>query len=117
MSVWRGFDAGRSWPRAVPCAMCTPLLDIVSHSFLPFSAVNRERHFSCEDCNGNVSGGFDASVSQVGIFAKLFSFLPILLMFAEDLPHAEDCLADFVWDSKNELVTVLTVRSYPSQGG
>ncbi|XP_059539413.1 mitochondrial inner membrane protease ATP23 homolog isoform X1 [Myotis daubentonii] len=28
-------------------------------------AVNRERHFSCEDCNGNVSGGFDASVSQI----------------------------------------------------
>lgn len=33
--------------------------------FLPFSAVNRERHFSCEDCNGNVSGGFDASMSQI----------------------------------------------------
>ncbi|XP_015415247.1 PREDICTED: mitochondrial inner membrane protease ATP23 homolog, partial [Myotis davidii] len=28
-------------------------------------AVNRERHFSCEDCTGNVSGGFDASVSQL----------------------------------------------------
>jgi len=32
---------------------------------LPFSAVNKERHFSCEDCNGNVSGGFDASTSQI----------------------------------------------------
>lgn len=52
--------------------------------FLPFSAVNKERHFSCEDCDGNVSGGFDASTSQVGIFAKLFSFL----MFAKHLPHA-----------------------------
>ncbi|XP_066114951.1 mitochondrial inner membrane protease ATP23 homolog isoform X3 [Saccopteryx bilineata] len=28
-------------------------------------AVDRERHFSCEDCNGNVSGGFDASMSQI----------------------------------------------------
>ncbi|XP_036313141.1 mitochondrial inner membrane protease ATP23 homolog isoform X3 [Pipistrellus kuhlii] len=28
-------------------------------------AVSRERHFSCEDCLGNVSGGFDASVSQI----------------------------------------------------
>lgn len=28
-------------------------------------AVNKERHFSCEDCNGNVSGGFDASSSQI----------------------------------------------------
>ncbi|XP_073644548.1 mitochondrial inner membrane protease ATP23 homolog isoform X3 [Tursiops truncatus] len=38
------------------------LLDAMKHSGC---AVNRERHFSCEDCNGNVSGGFDASVSQV----------------------------------------------------
>ncbi|XP_074125915.1 mitochondrial inner membrane protease ATP23 homolog isoform X2 [Sminthopsis crassicaudata] len=27
--------------------------------------VYRDRHFSCEDCNGNVSGGFDAATSQV----------------------------------------------------
>lgn len=108
---------GVSWPRAVPCATCTLLPDIVSHSFLPFSAVNRERHFSCEDCNGNVSGGFDASVSQVGIFAKLFSFLPILLMFAEDLPHAGDRLVDFVWHSKNGLVMVLTRKELTSSQG
>ncbi|XP_059881097.1 mitochondrial inner membrane protease ATP23 homolog isoform X4 [Delphinus delphis] len=38
------------------------LLDAMKHSGC---AVNRERHFSCEDCNGNVSGGFDASVSQI----------------------------------------------------
>ncbi|XP_057559122.1 mitochondrial inner membrane protease ATP23 homolog isoform X2 [Hippopotamus amphibius kiboko] len=37
------------------------LLDAMKHSGC---AVNKERHFSCEDCNGNVSGGFDASVSQ-----------------------------------------------------
>lgn len=57
--------------------------------FLPSSAVSKERHFSCEDCNGNVSGGFDASVSQVGIFTKLFSFPRFsLLVFAECFPHA-----------------------------
>ncbi|XP_032204706.1 mitochondrial inner membrane protease ATP23 homolog isoform X1 [Mustela erminea] len=38
------------------------LLDAMKHSGC---AVNRERHFSCEDCNGNVSGGFDASTSQI----------------------------------------------------
>ncbi|KAM8802857.1 mitochondrial inner membrane protease ATP23 homolog isoform 2-T2 [Rhynchonycteris naso] len=38
------------------------LLDAMKHSGC---AVDRERHFSCEDCNGNVSGGFDASVSQI----------------------------------------------------
>ncbi|XP_004861215.1 mitochondrial inner membrane protease ATP23 homolog isoform X2 [Heterocephalus glaber] len=38
------------------------LLDAMKHSGC---AVNKERHFSCEDCNGNVSGGFDASSSQI----------------------------------------------------
>lgn len=27
--------------------------------------VFKERHFSCEDCDGTVSGGFDAASSQV----------------------------------------------------
>ncbi|XP_062931784.1 mitochondrial inner membrane protease ATP23 homolog isoform X2 [Cynocephalus volans] len=38
------------------------LLDAMKHSGC---AVNKERHFSCEDCNGNVSGGFDASTCQI----------------------------------------------------
>lgn len=29
------------------------------------SKVFKERHFSCEDCDGTVSGGFDAASSQV----------------------------------------------------
>ncbi|XP_051886739.1 mitochondrial inner membrane protease ATP23 homolog isoform X2 [Pristis pectinata] len=27
--------------------------------------VNKDRHFSCEDCDGTVSGGFDAEISQI----------------------------------------------------
>ncbi|XP_075810252.1 mitochondrial inner membrane protease ATP23 homolog isoform X3 [Microtus pennsylvanicus] len=38
------------------------LLDAMKHSGCP---VNKGRHFSCEDCDGNVSGGFDASASQI----------------------------------------------------
>ncbi|XP_057613950.1 mitochondrial inner membrane protease ATP23 homolog isoform X1 [Chionomys nivalis] len=38
------------------------LLDAMKHSGC---AVNKGRHFSCEDCDGNVSGGFDASASQI----------------------------------------------------
>ncbi|XP_036848345.1 mitochondrial inner membrane protease ATP23 homolog isoform X2 [Manis javanica] len=38
------------------------LLDAMKHSGC---AVNKQRHFSCENCDGNVSGGFDASTSQV----------------------------------------------------
>ncbi|KAK6314804.1 hypothetical protein J4Q44_G00143330 [Coregonus suidteri] len=30
-----------------------------------FSAVYKDRHFSCEDCDGTVSGGFDATSSQI----------------------------------------------------
>lgn len=32
----------------------------------PFSTVFNDRHFSCENCDGCVSGGFDAATSQVG---------------------------------------------------
>ncbi|XP_078423971.1 mitochondrial inner membrane protease ATP23 homolog [Cetorhinus maximus] len=28
-------------------------------------AVYKDRHFSCEDCDGTVSGGFDAEISQI----------------------------------------------------
>nr|XP_042119151.1 mitochondrial inner membrane protease ATP23 homolog isoform X4 [Peromyscus maniculatus bairdii] len=38
------------------------LLDAMKHSGC---AVDPGRHFSCEDCDGNVSGGFDASTSQI----------------------------------------------------
>ncbi|ERE90551.1 putative inner membrane protease ATP23 like protein [Cricetulus griseus] len=38
------------------------LLDAMKHSGC---TVNKGRHFSCEDCDGNVSGGFDASTSQI----------------------------------------------------
>ncbi|XP_020947566.1 mitochondrial inner membrane protease ATP23 homolog isoform X4 [Sus scrofa] len=49
-----------SWHRLNPYVKL--LLDAMKHSGC---AVSKERHFSCEDCNGNVSGGFDASVSQI----------------------------------------------------
>ncbi|XP_052021603.1 mitochondrial inner membrane protease ATP23 homolog isoform X2 [Apodemus sylvaticus] len=38
------------------------LLDAMKHSGC---ALNRGRHFSCEVCDGNLSGGFDASTSQI----------------------------------------------------
>lgn len=106
-----------------PCPGLFPLCHMHTASghglfnpFLPFSAVNRERHFSCEDCNGNVSGGFDASMSQVGIFVKLFSFLQFWFCWAPCTCWAF-CLVDFVWDSQNELVMVLTLKELTlSQG-
>lgn len=46
------------------------------------SKVLKDRHFSCEDCDGTVSGGFDAASSQVGspdgcrdVFASRFPLL------------------------------------------
>ena len=41
------------------------LLDAVKPSGC---AVNKGRHVSCEDCDGNVSEGFNASVSNIVLF-------------------------------------------------
>lgn len=66
MSVVEGVCYRSPGPGLFPlCHMHTASGHCLFNPFLPFSAVNRERHFSCEDCNGNVSGGFDASVSQI----------------------------------------------------
>uniref|UniRef100_A0A3B3TIA3 Mitochondrial inner membrane protease ATP23 n=1 Tax=Poecilia latipinna TaxID=48699 RepID=A0A3B3TIA3_9TELE len=47
-----------------------PIMTYVSHTppFVfhhVFSKVYKDRHFSCEDCDGTVSGGFDAATSQI----------------------------------------------------
>lgn len=54
------------------CPMDTASARCLFNPFLPSSAVNKDRHFACEDCNGNVSGGFDAAVSQVGVLPSRF---------------------------------------------
>jgi len=67
---WRCGWSGSPGPRL--CPMDTASGRGLFNPFLPSSAVNKDRHFSCEDCNGNVSGGFDSSVSQVGVLPSCF---------------------------------------------
>lgn len=95
-----------SLPKTVSPVPQTAFGHCIFNPFLPFSAVNKERHFSCEDCDGNVSGGFDASTSQVGIFASCLLSSTSLLPFAEHLPHA-------VENSETELVMVPTLKELP----
>lgn len=73
--------------RAVPCGLGCPGGGC-SHLSVLSSAVNRGRHFSCEVCDGNVSGGFDASTSQVCFFAELFSPPFSLPIHAGHFSHA-----------------------------
>ncbi|XP_035874624.1 mitochondrial inner membrane protease ATP23 homolog isoform X1 [Phyllostomus discolor] len=72
------------------------LLDAMKHSGC---AVNRERHFACEDCSGNVSGGFDASVSQIVLCQNnIRSQAHMNRVVTHELIHAFDhCRAHVDW--------------------
>nr|XP_045366132.1 mitochondrial inner membrane protease ATP23 homolog isoform X1 [Camelus bactrianus] len=72
------------------------LLDAMKYSGC---AVNKERHFSCEDCNGNVSGGFDASVSQIVLCQNnIRNQAHMSRVVTHELVHAFDhCRAHVDW--------------------
>ncbi|XP_017720965.1 mitochondrial inner membrane protease ATP23 homolog isoform X2 [Rhinopithecus roxellana] len=62
-------------------------------------AVNTDRHFSCEDCNGNVSGGFDASTSQIVLCQNnIHNQAHMNRVVTHELIHAFDhCRAHVDW--------------------
>ncbi|XP_038628056.1 mitochondrial inner membrane protease ATP23 homolog isoform X2 [Tachyglossus aculeatus] len=62
-------------------------------------AVYRDRHFSCEDCNGNVSGGFDASTSQIVLCQNnIYNQGHMTRVVTHELIHAFDhCRAHVNW--------------------
>ncbi|XP_063476134.1 mitochondrial inner membrane protease ATP23 homolog isoform X2 [Symphalangus syndactylus] len=72
------------------------LLDAMKHSGC---AVNKDRHFSCEDCNGNVSGGFDASTSQIVLCQNnIHNQAHMNRVVTHELIHAFDhCRAHVDW--------------------
>lgn len=49
--------------------------------FGPFSTVFNDRHFSCEDCDGCVSGGFDSATSQVDVLFQRTSLVYFFQVF------------------------------------
>ncbi|XP_075810251.1 mitochondrial inner membrane protease ATP23 homolog isoform X2 [Microtus pennsylvanicus] len=72
------------------------LLDAMKHSGCP---VNKGRHFSCEDCDGNVSGGFDASASQIVLCQNnIRNQAHLSRVVTHELIHAFDhCRAHVHW--------------------
>ncbi|KAM5289000.1 mitochondrial inner membrane protease ATP23 homolog [Ctenodactylus gundi] len=72
------------------------LLEAMKHSGC---AVNKERHFSCEDCNGNVSGGFDALTSQIVLCQNNIRNQALMnRVVTHELIHAFDhCRAHVDW--------------------
>ncbi|XP_056429995.1 mitochondrial inner membrane protease ATP23 homolog isoform X3 [Hyla sarda] len=61
--------------------------------------VSRDRHFSCEDCDGSVSGGFDADTSEIVLCQNnIHSQSHMDRVVAHELIHAFDhCRAHVDW--------------------
>ncbi|XP_043824950.1 mitochondrial inner membrane protease ATP23 homolog isoform X2 [Dromiciops gliroides] len=61
--------------------------------------ISRERHFSCEDCNGNVSGGFDSATSQIVLCQNnIHNQAHMNRVVTHELIHAFDhCRAHVDW--------------------
>ncbi|XP_069908628.1 mitochondrial inner membrane protease ATP23 homolog isoform X2 [Oryctolagus cuniculus] len=92
----RYLGAEQRWEEADPYVKL--LLDAMKHSGC---AVNTDRHFSCEDCHGHVSGGFDASTSQIVLCQNnIRSEAHMSRVVTHELIHAFDhCRAHVHWFS------------------
>uniref|UniRef100_A0A8C2VP38 Mitochondrial inner membrane protease ATP23 n=2 Tax=Chinchilla lanigera TaxID=34839 RepID=A0A8C2VP38_CHILA len=86
------------------------LLDAMKHSGC---AVSKERHFSCEDCDGNVSGGFDASSSQIVLCQNnVRSQAHMDRVVTHELIHAFDhCRAHVHWFSNVRHLACSEIRA------
>uniref|UniRef100_H9H7Z6 Mitochondrial inner membrane protease ATP23 n=1 Tax=Monodelphis domestica TaxID=13616 RepID=H9H7Z6_MONDO len=75
--------------------------------------VYRERHFSCEDCNGNVSGGFDAATSQIVLCQNnIHNQAHMNRVVTHELIHAFDhCRAHVDWFTNVKHLACSEVRS------
>uniref|UniRef100_A0A4W3J7K3 Mitochondrial inner membrane protease ATP23 n=1 Tax=Callorhinchus milii TaxID=7868 RepID=A0A4W3J7K3_CALMI len=62
-------------------------------------AIYKDRHFSCEECDGTVSGGFDAETSQIVICQNNIHQQPHMnRVVSHELIHAFDhCRAHVDW--------------------
>eukprot|EP00076_Gallus_gallus_P038032 XP_025003570.1 mitochondrial inner membrane protease ATP23 homolog isoform X2 [Gallus gallus] len=67
--------------------------------FVPFSTVFNDRHFSCENCDGCVSGGFDSATSQIVLCQNNIRHQSHMnRVVAHELIHAFDhCRAHVDW--------------------
>ncbi|XP_051856616.1 mitochondrial inner membrane protease ATP23 homolog [Antechinus flavipes] len=75
--------------------------------------VYRERHFSCEDCNGNVSGGFDSATSQIVLCQNnIHNQAHMNRVVTHELIHAFDhCRAHVDWFANVKHLACSEVRA------
>ncbi|XP_069908627.1 mitochondrial inner membrane protease ATP23 homolog isoform X1 [Oryctolagus cuniculus] len=104
----RYLGAEQRWEEADPYVKL--LLDAMKHSGC---AVNTDRHFSCEDCHGHVSGGFDASTSQIVLCQNnIRSEAHMSRVVTHELIHAFDhCRAHVHWFSNVRHLACSEVRA------
>ncbi|XP_073416076.1 mitochondrial inner membrane protease ATP23 homolog [Dendrobates tinctorius] len=75
--------------------------------------VSRDRHFSCEDCDGSVSGGFDADTSEIVLCQNNIHNQPHMdRVVTHELIHAFDhCRAHVDWFSNIRHLACSEIRA------
>ncbi|KAK7150162.1 hypothetical protein R3I94_009464 [Phoxinus phoxinus] len=76
-------------------------------------AVQKDRHFSCEDCDGTVSGGFDAATSQIVLCQNnIHQQAHMNRVVTHELIHAFDhCRARVDWFSNPRHLACSEIRA------
>ncbi|KAJ8249783.1 hypothetical protein COCON_G00229990 [Conger conger] len=76
-------------------------------------AVYKDRHFSCEDCDGIVSGGFDATSSQIVLCQNnIHQQSHMNRVVTHELIHAFDhCRADVDWFNNYKHLACSEIRA------
>nr|XP_033813793.1 mitochondrial inner membrane protease ATP23 homolog isoform X1 [Geotrypetes seraphini]XP_033813795.1 mitochondrial inner membrane protease ATP23 homolog isoform X1 [Geotrypetes seraphini] len=86
------------------------LLDAMKHSGC---TVFKDRHFSCEECDGSVSGGFDAATSEIVLCQNNIHHQSHMnRVVAHELIHAFDhCRAQVDWFSNVKHLACSEIRA------
>ncbi|KAI5094175.1 mitochondrial inner membrane protease ATP23 homolog isoform X3 [Silurus meridionalis] len=81
-------------------------------------AVYKDRHFSCEDCDGTVSGGFDATTSQIVLCQNnIHQQAHMNRVVTHELIHAFDhCRAHVDWFNNYQHLACSEVRAASLSG-
>ncbi|KAM9467651.1 mitochondrial inner membrane protease ATP23 homolog isoform 1-T1 [Clarias gariepinus] len=81
-------------------------------------AVYKDRHFSCEDCDGTVSGGFDATTSQIVLCQNnIHQQAHMNRVVTHELIHAFDhCRAHVDWFNNFKHLACSEVRAASLSG-
>ncbi|XP_062850760.1 mitochondrial inner membrane protease ATP23 homolog [Trichomycterus rosablanca] len=81
-------------------------------------SINKDRHFSCEDCDGIVSGGFDATTSQIVLCQNnIHQQAHMNRVVTHELIHAFDhCRAHVDWFDNTRHLACSEIRAASLSG-